>query len=665
MPYMVHGERINATAGIGKPTDYYDYDYPEDLDLRPGSDLHKKLKDEIHQRAIVASGVMSTRFGSWNEIDRTLTTYIDLDDKEKKVKAKDSRKPVSIVFPYSSAILETLLGYMVAAFFRDPVFRYEGVSPDDVVGAILMEKVIDLHCYKSKVPLALHTMFRDGFAYGLGVVAPTWNRRYGFKTVKKETGFISNITGMFKNSGFEKVVEEALLFEGNKLTNIDPYLILPDPTVPIHEAQSGEYFGWLDRTNYIDLLSEEEHDEDLFNVQYLKSVHNKNTSIFGEEKSDRGRKTQGRSSQYTLSGQSGSQQRDNIVTNSVDVINMYVKLVPKEWKLGVGEYPEKWFFSLAADDIIIRAQPVGLDHDMFPIAVCAPDFDGYSTTPISRLESLFGLQGTLDWMFNMHVANVRKAINDMFIYDPYLVNSKDLKSPGPGKLVRMRRPAWGRGVKDAVMQLNVNDVTKQHIQDSQWIVQWMQKIGGADEATMGALRQGGPERLSASEFQGTQQGAFSRLERIARIVGIQSMQDIGYFFASHTQQLMEEESYIKITGQWQEVLIKEYGLDQMLESKGRVKVSPYDLLVDYDFKVRDGSIPGGNFSNIWIKMFEVLAGNPELAERFDIVRIFKHIARNNGAKNVDQFVRVRMESDENVVSGVQEGNMIPAMEGVE
>ena len=75
-------------------------------------------------------------------------------------------------------------------------------------------------------------------------------------------------------------------------------------------------------------------------------------------------------------------------------------------------------------------------------------------------------------MFNSHVANVRKAINDMIIYDPYLVNSNDLKNPAPGKLIRLRRPAWGKGVKDVAQQLGVSDVTRGNIADSTWLVQW-------------------------------------------------------------------------------------------------------------------------------------------------------------------------------------------------
>jgi hypothetical protein len=342
---------------------------------------------------------------------------------------------------------------------------------------------------------------------------------------------------------------------------------------------------------------------------------------------------------------------------------MYVKIMPSEWGLGDSEYPEKWFFRLAADSVIISARPAGFDHDKFPIAVCASDFDGYSSTPLSRLEVLSGLQGVLDWLFNSHIANVRKAINDMIIYDPYLVNARDLEDPQPGKLIRMRRPAWGQGkIGESIQQLQVNDITRGNISDSNWIVNWMQKIGGTDDAAMGAMRQGGPERLTATEFQGTASGAVSRLERIARVIGLQSMQDIGEFFAAHTQQMMDEDMYVKVHGEWVDVLMSEYGESI---SRGRMKVSPQDLDVNYDVLVRDGSVPGGNYSEVWLRMFDILSQHPELSQHFDVVQVFKHIARNSGAKNVNEFVRrggqmnAQTMPDEEVQNNLQAGNIIP------
>ncbi len=597
----------------------FQYEYPDGLDWKPGSKLHERIKLMLLEKASESASVMSNRFDSWNQQDLFLSAYKRPDEEEKKVVAEDDRKPVSIVFPYSYAILETLLSYMMSAFFRSPIFRYEGNGPDDVMGSILLEQVVNLHCNKFRVMLNLHTMFRDAFVYGIGPVAPIWKQ---------------------SSNG---------LYEGNALLNIDPYRYLPDTNVPADKIQEGEYVGWASDTNYMDLLSEEEHNEDMFNVQYLSLLKYKGTSIYEGDNSARDVRT-------------GVGRNNNSQMKPVTEIPMYVKLIPKDWGLGDGKYPEKWLFRLAADAVIITARKTDFDHSKFPTTTAVPDFDGYSATPLSRLEILGGLQGVLDWLFNSHIANVRKAINDMIIYDPYLINSKDISNPAPGKLIRTRRPAWGKGVAGAVEQLKVNDITSAHMGDSSFVVQWMQKIGATDDAAMGSLRAGGPDRLTKAEFQGTASGAVSRLERIAKIVGLQSMQDIGEFFADHTQQMMSDDTYVKIGGKWENILMEEY--NESIE-RGRMKVSPFDLDVFYDVVVRDGSVPGGNYSEVWLRMFDTLAQHPELAQNFDTVKIFKHIARNAGAKNVNEFVRrggdmqAGVMPNEEISDQVQRGNLVP------
>ncbi len=396
----------------------YDYKYPKDLDLRPGHKVHDDIKDKIVRYAMDSGKVVSTRFDSWNKVDETLTTYIETDEAEKLIKDEDHRKPVSIIYPYSYSILETVLSYLLAAFFQEPIFRYEGVSPEDTIGAIMLENAIDLHCTRFKAILNLHTMFRDSLSYGFGVVAPQWKQQYGL-TFKRQV-----ISRFFAADKTKRVMKRELITEGNALVNIDPYLCLPDPNVSISEAQKGTFFGWIDRMNYLDLLSEEQVSKHLFNAKYAQHVSGKGTSVYPSDQSARGKKKGETTVPYE-----GTAKRPH------DIIRMYIKLIPKEWKLGKSEYPEKWMFALVSDQVLIEARPIGLGHDMFPIAVAAPEFDGYSTTPISRLETLYGLQHTLDWMFNAHVANVRKVINDTLIVDPYLINVPDLEKPKAGGIV--------------------------------------------------------------------------------------------------------------------------------------------------------------------------------------------------------------------------------------
>ena len=647
MPYIIYPDNFQRSPKTDFRNVSYGYEYPNGLDLKPGSKLHEAIKEQLLKRIYDSSGIMSKKHPSWQAIDRVLTSYVDLSTEEEKVKDEDDRKPVSIVFPYSFALLETMLAYLVAAFFQDPIFQYQWTTPEGMIGSILMEKVIAQQCYFTKVPLRLHTFFRDGLAYGFGVTAPDWVKEYGVIYERRP----KKLFGITYDYEYDEV--DGMTFEGNALNNIDPYLVFPDINTPIQDVQKSEFFGWLERTNYIQLLGKERRDENVFNVRYVNHITNKR-SIFSNDHSDRELKQGGRSESY----------QDHVTPT--DKIQMYIDLIPNEFpsdelKIGDGEYPEKWKFTLAADEVLIEARPAGFNHNRFPIAVCAPDSDGYATTPLSRLETLYGLQGLLDWMFNAHVANVRKAVNDTIIVDPYQLNMEDLKVPKPGGIVRLRRPAWGRGVKDTFAQLAITDVTRQHVQDASFFMGFMNMVGGVDESAGGMLRKGGPERLTKAEFQGTRSGMYSRLERMARIVGLQGMQDIGFFFGSHLQQLMSKESYITAIGRWQKTLALEYGEQNVLKNGGMIKVNPKDIKIPYHSRVRDGSVPGSNPAEAWIQLFKIMAESPELQQQFDMVRIFKHIARNIGAKNVDDFERIRVSKvpDEQIVREADKGNLVP------
>jgi hypothetical protein len=350
---------------------------------------------------------------------------------------------------------------------------------------------------------------------------------------------------------------------------------------------------------------------------------------------------------------------DTSYTKPLSCIKMFVKIIPKDLKLSNNEYPEVWYVVVAADEVIIECRPVGTYVAEIPIEVCCSEYDGYGVCPISRLEVLYGMQHTIDWMFSSHIHNVRKALNDVLIVDPFLLNLPDLENGSPGGIARLRRPAWGRAgaVKDSVQQLAVHDVTQNNVRDVGFLTTIMDRVSAIDGSAAGALRQGGPERLTGQEFQGTRQATLNRLERVAKIISLQAMKGIATQFAAHTQQLMNEEVYIDVFGPWQDQLINEFGIKD--PENERVKVSPYDLLVNYNIKMRDGSIPGNNSSaQALARMFEVIIKEPELRQTFDIVRIFKHIARNDGAKNVDNFVKIKIAPDEQVDNQVQQGNLI-------
>lgn len=660
MPRIITGDtryKKNYEAILDKNS--ISYEYPDNLDLKPGSELHDRLRDEIIERANEAHDAVYRRRSSWEKIEQNLTSYIPLDDAEQTIRDDDSRKPIRVVVPVSFATLETLLTYWVSAFLRDPVFKYEAYSHEDVIGAMLLEKTIQQQVIHSSMGLALHSWWRDGLSAGFGAATPMWKRSSETMFVRRKVGSEGNVLSRayskFIKTESQFIEEEVPSWEGNVLYNIDYRNYLPDPTVPVYESHKGESAGWIRRSNYMTLFEEElESDGDIFNVEYLKGESAESVLFDGEGSTGRSDKTGGTSD-------SGSW-----ATKVIDTIYMYRKIIPFDLGLSDSKKPEIWLFALSGDKVITQVHKIKNHHGNIPIVVNAPDYDGHTLLPISRMEVIYGLQQSMDWLFDSHVANVRKAINDSLIVDPSLINMNDLSNPGPGKLIRLRRSVWGRGVKDAVMQLPITDVTRGNIPDTSFILDIIQRVSAASDSVQGIIRKGS-ERRSAAEFSGTMGSALSRIEKTARITHMQGMIPLQRMLAENTKQFMSNDSYVRLNREWAEQVEKTTKGSTFESSPGRhkAKVSPHDLQYNYDIIPHDGSIPGSGDTQTWAQIFQTAATSEAVQSKVDVYRIFKHLAQLAGAKNIEDFelqqrpVQPIVQGDEQVQKEVQAGNLIP------
>lgn len=599
----------------------FKYSYPEGLNLKPFSLKHDKLRDMVVDRATESRQVMTARFKEWRKIDMSMTGYITADDAELKVQADDPRKPIAIVVPTSYANHQVLLTYHTAALLSEMIFKYEGIGPEDIAKAIIMEHLIDIQARRSKMLLNLHTMASDAYKYNIGICALEWivKKSGGRKVVRSIEADL-----LTRASTVEESLPGRVLYEGNRLLSIDPYEYLPDPHFEAHDVQSMENVGWIYRTNYFKLLKEEQANPgDYFNVRFIEFMDG-TSQLYREGRDERSKKTK-------LDRKSDS----TIFAKPVDVLVQLVDLIPSQWDLGQGEFPETWLFKIAGDELIIDAGPIQLEHGMKPVVACSPDFDGHSVISTSRMELGQPLQHAINWLYNSHITNVRKAVNNMLVVDPGLANFNDVTDTRAGAVIRMRKSVWGLGrIKDAVMQLPINDVTRNNMNDVSALMNIDDRVSGAQDAVSGLISQK-KERISSFESRQAATSAISRLEKDSRIMYVQAYYDLAYMMAFHTIQLMEEDTYVNITGRLLQDLPKEYNVD-----RERVAVKS-ELFNNFRFDVipHDGSIPGSHGDPVALnQFFATITRDPSIAQAFDIIKLTKVIGRELGIKNVDDFV---------------------------
>ena len=624
----------------------HNYTYELGKNLRPGSPFHDKLRERIMRRIRESDNIMSEKRKEWRNIDKMLKAYV----RPESVRQNEgtTKKPTitQVIMPISYAALETNLTYMFSAFMQPPVFRYEGSGPEDTFGSMMMQEVVAHHFHRHAVGLGLHTAFRDSFAYGLGPAVAGWKRQFGRKVIKKEFAFMDFFLNKVKGTEFEKDLSDyEVQYEGNELVNIDPYCYFPDPNVSVHKPQEAEFQGWGERESYGALLKREAHGHDgLFNVLYLKHVD-------------------GRSTILTTDRDNSDKERRITSNKPVDVLYLYVDLIPYDWELSPSQLPEKWVFAVAGDKIVIMAQPANHVHGEYPLAVAAPDFDGYTVIPPSRLGLVHDLQLMVNFLYTSRIADIKRGVNGAFIYDPSIINTYDLKDPGEGMMVRTRRQSWGRpgAVKESFAQIPYIDATGRNVEESMFLTDMVNKTTGSTDPLAGVLHHKGP-RISADASSGARSSGLSRYEKTAQVIAMQFMNPIGYMFAHNVQQFMDEDMYIKVTGEFGERLKKDFGADVR---NGHVLVDPLDLIVNYDLKPYTATIPGTQDVQTWLQLFQTLAQQPIIAQDFEMTQIFKHMAHQMGAKNIDDFVKApqqqppQVQEDGQVEQQVQQGNLVP------
>lgn len=632
--------------------------YPRGLDLHPESDYSKWLVRELLERVEESHRFMNQFKPDWKQIDWKLNAYMPLDPKDEVIKQRDPRKPVNVVIPQMFASLEIFQTYMASVFLQDPIYRLTGVgTKQDVVATLLLERLLTRQHGWFKEPLKLMTMWRDAFAYGIGVVHPKWSKHRGQKTAEVELDMIliellgELAAGAEPGDVLRYAADNELIFEGNDLVNIDPYHLFLDPNTNPNDVQEAEFIGWIRRTNAMNILAmEADPEERRFNGKFVRSAAER-----GLAKSRYLDQQDGR----TLPDHSQEGQLETRLTTVADEIHLFIKLVPAEWQLGPEEYPQKWLFTIAGDCIVTQAEPLGLQHNMFPVAVCAPNTSGHDCVPTSHLATTYGISEAIDWFLKSHVDNVRKSLNDIIVVDPGAIEWEDVTRPGPGKIVRLKRSAFRKGVSldTYIKQLNVVDVTRDHPAYISNLIQLHREMLGTNDITMGDMSNM-PERPGARGVEIVNQNSLSRLQLSALKIGWQAMNTLAWQESYNTVQFMEEPIMASILGRRANFLRAELGLPWDQEF---VEVSPLDLSLNFQIEPHNGAIPDMENPQTWTTILQTLLGIEGVPQQLlsqvggGILGIFLHWARLNGAdlaeflqQGGDQALQFQVAPDEQV-----------------
>lgn len=628
--------------------------------------LHAMIISRLLARRRLSERSVNRRIDAWNRVDEHCRLFIDLSRKVRNADGSNETDKYempwsrSIVVPMSYAILQVYLTQLMGIYTRrDPPIEIYGIGPEDVRPAKLMNAVIAYDQVQTNYVLELYTAIQDAMKYGHGGFHDAWREEHGY-IVKRANPMASMALKMFGLPTAKRVWGKQCEYNGVKAW--DPYSFFPDPRVSLSDMQYGEFVGHRLWRGYLELCAESQENGGIyFNTDAIARLSPKPQAVRSRNRFQ--------VSQMNLTGSMDEKDRG---FHAVD--SMMVNLIPYDWKVGPSTRPEKWHFTWVDDQVIIRAHPSDYEHDDFNYSAFESNIDTHVFGNQGSVENLDGLQRFMTWIYNSHIQNQIRFLNNRMIYDEQLIEGFDVENPDAALHIRLT-PLGSQMLKEGrlsiqqmFMQLQLQDVTGPLVQSVNQMFDFAMRMSGAADQMMGRTTS---EKRTLGEVQRVGHEGSARMAMHAGMMDAQGLRPLALRWCSNRQQYTQEDQYVRIAGD----LAAEFGGE-------RAKVRPYDLYGNYDYLPKTGPEPPNQeaLADAFMKGLGMITQSPEIlavpdkdGKILDVHAWIKETVRNLGIKNVNEFYKamggqpgqqmpgagVTVMPDEQLAMEQQRGNVIP------
>lgn len=611
-----------------------------------GSELEKKILEEMRLRIRFWERKVGENTTKWRDAENKVLAYLpETEVTRKRKRERDAGKPdyVTIQMPYSYAVLMSALTYITSVYFgRSPIFQYSGRHGEAEQQIMALEACIDYQVLNGYMLPNLYTWIYDMLKYGYGVVGCFWDEKVElFSEVQSQP----QMTPMGIQMTQVPVTVPMRTYAGNRLFNVQPQDFIWDVKVPAREFQRGEYAGRRIVLGWNEVQRKKKTGQ--FIPETVDQIKVRERDLFTRDTgSEQLHRAESYSDQSMTSDEvSGMAQRH---PSSVGGYELVIEIIPNEWGLGPSDWPEKWVFTSTSDvQMLLAVCPLGARHAAYPYGIIFMEPEGYGLFIRGMPEVLDPIQHTIDWLINSHFYNVRAALNNKFVVDPSRVVMKDVLNPLPGGIIRLKPEAYGTDTKLVMTQQQVADVTAQHPQNVQFMLQFGERIMGVSDQIMGMVDTGG--RKTATEVRTSTSMGVNRLKFQAEFSSSCGFDPLSKMLVQNTQQYYDMELKMRIAG-------------DLLQSAGPkfIMVDPMLIGGFYDFVPVDGTLPIDRFAmvNLWKELMQAMMSVPLIGMQYDLAGIFSWVAQLAGLRNIQRF-KIQVMPDQLLAAAAAQGNSVP------
>lgn len=571
------------------------------------------LIDFVRQ-AVALSDKADNSYSRMEEVDRVYARETDLTEEQRRAKSAnkygDSSRTQNIVVPVVAPQVEAFVTYQTSVFLTgNPIFGVTS-SPQYIDNALQMETVIEDQAIKGGWTRELQMFFRDGAKYNTSAVEVSWER--------KVTAAIETDIEFSSKTGKPKEV----VWEGNKVTRLDPYNTIRDPRVPATAISTeGDFAGYRRRMTrtalkqFINSLPDKMIDNvkaafesAQVNRYYVPSI---NPAAFDTENRP------GEMNWESWAGITSTKESSKIqYKNTYEVTTLYVRIIPSDFGIKVPSpnTPQVWKLILVNDSVLIYAMRQTNAHGLIPILFGVPKEDGLSSQTKSFAQNAEPFQSVATSLMNSVLASRRRAISDRGLFDPSKVAEHLINSTNPSAKIPVKPSAYGKPLSEAYYPIPFRDDSAGTlIQEIQLLQGMANQQAGMNQARQGQFVKG---NKTLREYESVMSNAS----------GPDQMTSILY----EAQVFTPLKEILKLN-------ILQYQGGTSLYNREREEVVPIDPVAlrkaVLEFKVSDGLVPTEKLINgeSWTVAMQVIGSTPQISQAYNFSQLFSYLMKTKGA----------------------------------
>lgn len=541
----------------------------------------------------------------------------------------DARKLQDITVPIIMPQVESAVAYMAAVYLTSyPIFGVVSY-PENKDIALQFETALGDQSLRYGWARELIKVFRDGMKYNFGIACATWQRT-PLKTVVTDTTITAAGLAALRD----------YTYGGNAVKHISPYNCFMDMSVaPANIHTDGEYFGWNELVSRIQLKKLISQLDPTRTTSAREAFESTFAGISSTEISpcnyyspqinpflDINVGDAGVTNWMNWMRFADNGRNPNPINykNHYVVTHFYCRALPSDF--GARGNQLKLYHCIIVNwSVVIYAEELNVGYDYLPVFVMQPFEDGLGYQTQSMLDNALPFQDMSSALWNISLESKRRLIFDRLIYNPRLIDKKDIDPMSSVARIPLRNAAMAKDntvMSQAVFQFPYReDNTGSNIQMSEMISLMADQATGQNKVDRGQFQ---PGNKTKTEFQTVMANSTSRQQLAALAIEYQFMVPLKEVIKSNTLQYQPAGRILN--------------RDQRQE----VDVDPVDLRkAILEFKLTDGLLPADKLMNLdLIGVFlQTAQAIPTLVTEYDIMGMFMYWMKSRGAYWAEDFKR--------------------------